>query len=212
MSAKNVRTTARGGGACSSAGNISLKGMARTKSATGGASARSGATACSPVVERPGVHELREHQRLAYELRWDERQRRREEDVGDHRQLLRRGLGRCDEPGEGLGSRRQREHSTGDHVHPVKPVVEAGDDAEVAAAAPDRPEEVRVALGVDLEHAAVGGHDLGTEQVVDRQTVLAHEVADAAAERESPDPDRSRVTEADGETVRCGSAGDRLPR
>ena len=57
-------------------------------------------------------------------------------------------------------------------------------------------------LGVDLENAAVGGHDLGAEQVVDRQTVLAHEVADAAAEREPADPDRGRVAEADGETVR----------
>ena len=160
------------------------------------------------VVERPGVHEQREQQRLADALRRDERQRRREEDVRDHRQLLRRSLRLRHEPGERLGRRRQREHPAGDHVHRVQPVVEARDDAEVAAAAPDRPEEVRMTVGVDLEDAAVGGHDLGGEQMVDRQTVLAHEVAGAAAEREPADPDGGCVAEADGEAVRRGGGGD----
>ena len=42
---------------------------------------------------------------------------------------------------------------------------------------------------------AVRGHDLGGEQAVDRQAVLADEVADAAAEREAADPDRAGVAE-----------------
>ena len=55
----------------------------------------------------------------------------------------------------------------------VEPELEPGHDAEVAAAAADRPEQVRVRLGVDAEELAVGGHDLGGEQGVDRQAVLA---------------------------------------
>ena len=65
----------------------------------------------------------------------------------------------------------------------VEAVPEAGDDPEVAATAADRPEQVRVVVGVDEPDLAVGGHDLRGEQRVDREAVLAHQVADAAAER-----------------------------
>ena len=47
----------------------------------------------------------------------------------------------------GLGDRQQLE-------------LELGDDAEVAAAAAQRPEQVGLALGVDLDDLAVGGHEL----------------------------------------------------
>ena len=47
----------------------------------------------------------------------------------------------------------------------------------------------------------VGGHDLGGEQAVDRQAVLADQVADAAADRDPADPDRAGVAEADREAV-----------
>jgi hypothetical protein len=63
----------------------------------------------------------------------------------------------------------------------VQPVVEARDDADVPAAAADRPEQLGLAVGVDLEHAAVGGDDLGAEEVVDREPVLADQVAHPAA-------------------------------
>src|SRR5205823_13496300 len=49
---------------------------------------------------------------------------------------------------------------------------------------------------------AVGGDELGGEQVVDREPVLAYEVADAAAERQAPDPDRAGVAEPDRELTR----------
>ena len=66
----------------------------------------------------------------------------------------------------------------------------------------DRPEEVRMAGRVDLEPRAVRRDDLGAEEVVDRKPVLAHHVADAAAEREPADPDRAGVAEADAQPVR----------
>src|SRR4029450_6495739 len=45
---------------------------------------------------------------------------------------------------------------------------------------------------------------LSREQVVDREPVLADEVADPAAERDPPDADRARVPQADAEPVRRG--------
>ena len=56
-------------------------------------------------------------------------------------------------------------------------------------------------IGVDAEHLAVRGHDLGGEQRIDGQAVLAHEIADAAAEGDPADPDRPGVAETDREAV-----------
>ena len=52
------------------------------------------------------------------------------------------------------------------------------DDTEVAAAAPQRPEEIRVSLLVHVEKLAVGGHHLSREHVVDGEPVPAHEKAE----------------------------------
>ena len=48
---------------------------------------------------------------------------------------------------------------------------------------------------------AVGGDDLRGEQRVDGQAELAHEIADAAAERDPADPDRAGVAEPDRQAV-----------
>ena len=69
----------------------------------------------------------------------------------------------------------------------VRPEGEAGDDPEVAAAAPERPEEVRVLVGAGADDAAVGGDELEAADVVAGEPVLAHEPADAAAERQPGD-------------------------
>ena len=65
---------------------------------------------------------------------------------------------------------------------------ERGDDAEVAAAAPERPEQVTVRAGTRGNKATVGQHDIGGDQVVDCQAEAAGEVADSAAERQSANP------------------------
>ena len=70
----------------------------------------------------------------------------------------------------------------------MQPEQERGDDAEVAAAAADRPVEVGVLLGVGAHALAAREHQLGLEEVVDRQPELAGQVAEAAAEREAADP------------------------
>ena len=103
-------------------------------------------------------------------------------------------------PAIDLGRRRQDEHPADDAGELVEPELEARHDAEVAAAAADRPEQVGLVLGVDAAQLAVGRDDLGREQVVDRQAVLAHEVADAAAGRDPADarPSRCRRSRSPG--------------
>ena len=75
----------------------------------------------------------------------------------------------------------------------VEPEGEAGDDAEVAAAAAQPPEQVGV-LGVGrVTTAPVGGDDLGFDQVVAREPELALEPTAAAAEREPAMPVSARA-------------------
>ena len=62
-------------------------------------------------------------------------------------------------------------------------------------------------LVVDVEQLAVGGHQLGGQQLVDRQAVLSDQVADAAAEGEPADPDRAGVAEPGRQPVGAGGGG-----
>src|SRR3954468_19536172 len=65
--------------------------------------------------------------------------------------------------------------------------LELGDDPEVAAAAPQAPQELGV-LGLARVHQLpVRRHDVRCGEVVARQAELAHRPADAAAEREARD-------------------------
>ncbi len=66
-------------------------------------------------------------------------------------------------------------------------VLEGRHDAEVAAAAANRPEEVGVLVRAGTQDITVGGDDLDGEQVVDRQPKLAREPAHPAAERQTGD-------------------------
>ena len=79
---------------------------------------------------------------------------------------------------------------------------EARDDAEVAAAAAKRPEEIRMLRGIRGDEPAVGEDDVGLEQIVDSQPVLARQVAGAATQREPGDAgasnDAERHREAEG--------------
>jgi hypothetical protein len=66
----------------------------------------------------------------------------------------------------------------------VEAELERGDHAEVAAAASQRPEQVWVLVLGRPQQLAVCRHHVDGEQVVDREAVLAHQPADATAERE----------------------------
>jgi hypothetical protein len=64
---------------------------------------------------------------------------------------------------------------------------EAGDDAEVAPAAPERPEEVGVFLPADAANLAVRCDDLDLLEVVDGPAEATRQIAEPAAERQADD-------------------------
>ena len=55
--------------------------------------------------------------------------------------------------------------------------------------------------GVDAQELSVRGHHLRREERIDREAVLADEIADAATEGDPADADRTRVAEADGQPL-----------
>jgi hypothetical protein len=65
--------------------------------------------------------------------------------------------------------------------------LELGDDAEVAAAAAQRPEQVGMGGPRRPHDLPVGQDHFGGEKRVDRQPVTAHQPPEAAAEREPAD-------------------------
>src|SRR4029079_19765478 len=74
-----------------------------------------------------------------------------------------------------------------DVLHRAQPVLEGGDDAEIAAAATQRPEEVLVLLLAGHDEAPGGQHDVGGLQVVEGKALAARQVADAASEGQARD-------------------------
>src|SRR5579859_6477496 len=93
----------------------------------------------------------------------------------------------------------------------VETELEGGHDAEVAAAAPDRPVEVGVGVGARGHFGAVGEYHLCLEQVVDGEAALAGEVAEAAAERQATDAGRADDPARRREAVLAGRGVDLLP-
>jgi len=145
-------------------------------------------------------HHAQEH-RPAVQGRRQERQRRRRHHRGDGGKLLGRRLGGGDEAAYHLRRRRQYERAAGEGRQFVQAVLPARHDAEIAAAAAQRPEQVGVVGRVGEDDVAGGGHDFGGEHRIDGQPVLAHEIADAAAERDAANADTGGIAEADDQPV-----------
>ena len=107
---------------------------------------------------------------------------------------------------------RSREHRRSDRV---RSEAERRDHAEVAAAAPESPEQVRVVVLARGGELPVGRDDVGPHEVVDVQAVLAGEPPDPAAEGETGDarvrhdPGRDREPERLREAIELaeGDAG-----
>jgi hypothetical protein len=89
--------------------------------------------------------------------------------------------------------------------------LERGRDAEVAAAAAQRPEEVGVLVGARGDDRAVGRDDLGPEQAVGREAMLAREPPHTAAERVAGDADGRRRAGEGREAARRGRSDDGAP-
>jgi hypothetical protein len=79
---------------------------------------------------------------------------------------------------------------------------ERTDDAEVPAAAAQRPEQVGVIIGRRPHDLALRGDHLGLYEIVDGEPVLAHEPADAAAQAEAADAGVAHDAARGSQTVR----------
>ena len=94
------------------------------------------------------------------------------------------------------------------HLHRMQLEQEARDDAEVAAAAAQRPQQVGVLLLAGGDEAAIGKHDIGLEQIVDGQAVFARQVAMPAAQRQARNAGGRNDARRDGQTEGMGSVVD----
>ena len=179
------------------------------------------------ALERAGVADADHQDGAPVECLGDQRQRRRLPQVDDRRQLVGCRGREVAVAAQHLGSVLEREvHRAGEHgPELVQAVLERRHDAEVAAAPAQRPEQVGplVLAGSDL--LAVDGDEVRRQQVVDDRAVLAHQPADAAAEREPGDSGvgddpahgrqavrlpwrrRARPTGPRRRRARCGHAG-----
>jgi hypothetical protein len=90
--------------------------------------------------------------------------------------------------------------------------LEAGDDAEVAAAAPQRPEQVLILIVARSHQAAVGQNDVGRQQIVDRQPQAARQVAEATAQGQTTHSGRRDHASRRGHAERVGRVVDVTPR
>ena len=94
-----------------------------------------------------------------------------------------------------------REHTTEQPPDGMEPEREVDDDAEVATAASERPEQVAV-LALARAHDVTGRrHDGRADQIVERQPVETDEMADAAAEGQTGDAGVAEGAARRGEPV-----------
>ena len=94
----------------------------------------------------------------------------------------------------------------------MEPELERRDDAEVPAAAAERPEQVLVLALARHERAPVRRDHLGGEQVVAREAEATREVADTAAESEPADAGRRDDAAGGREAVGVGRVVEDAPR
>ena len=93
----------------------------------------------------------------------------------------------------------------------VEAVLERGHHAEVAAAAPQRPEQIRLGLLAAGDQLAVRRHHVGFEQVVDGEAAASRQVAHPAAEREPADAGGRDDPAGTAESERVGGVIDVAP-
>ena len=143
-----------------------------------------------PVLGRPGVAGAHHDYRLAMHVLGQEWEWRRGLELEDRRQLIGSDRGELTIEAQNLRGvferveDRPREHR---RPHAVQAVFERGDDAEVPAAAAHTPEQIGVDTLARGHELAVGRDEIDREQVVDGGAVLAHQPADAPAERQAGD-------------------------
>ena len=106
---------------------------------------------------------------------------------------------------------REEQRSRVDLRDRVEAELERGHDAEVAAAAAERPEELGLVVGVHAAERAVGGDELDRGDAVREQPVLAAVPAEPASEPIADDRDVRRRAVEDGEAHVGCTRDDLLP-
>ena len=140
-------------------------------------------------LERPRVAPRHAAHLLHVEMLGKRRTRRHDEEQEKAAQLVRRLRDEFAVPLHHFG----RFAELVDHrpgvigVHRVHLEQERGDDAEVAAAAANGPEQVGVLLGIGGHEPAVGQHHVHFEDVVDGEAAFAGEMTEPAAQRQPAD-------------------------
>ena len=86
----------------------------------------------------------------------------------------------------------------------VETVLDGSDDTEIAAATTDAPEEILVFGGVCGQEAAIGSDHICANYIIDRESILAMELAPAATESEAGDAYGWDHALRGGETERLG--------
>ena len=157
-----------------------------------------------PVLDGPGVAAGNGDGRPEVQLLVDDRQRRDRAEPNDVAELV-GCVGdelavEAQDVGGVLGRPEHRPGHDGG-ADGVQREPERADDAEVPAAAPQRPEQVGVIVGRRPDDVALSGDHLGLHEVVDGEPVLAHEPADAAAEADSADAGVAHDAARGGQTV-----------
>jgi len=145
----------------------------------------------------------------------DDRQRRDRAEPDDVAELIGRVGGEVTVEAQYVdGVLGRPEHRSGEHggADAVQRETERGDDAEVAAPAAQRPEQVGVIVGRRPDNLALGGDQLGLHQVVDGEPVLAHQPADPAAQTETTDPGVAHDAARGGQTERLCLVVDIAPQ
>ena len=61
----------------------------------------------------------------------------------------------------------------------MQAILEARDNTKIATTATNRPEEVRVILGINRENFPIGSDNLGGKQVINGHAIFSCEIADA---------------------------------
>jgi hypothetical protein len=160
---------------------MKVYGIGWIRSATGSAIVRRSLTSASPS-SRDHDGDL-----LAVPLLRDHRQRRRGREADRRRERI-RGVGRpvtVEAEQIARGVRRQEQRAGVDlGADRVQRQLERRHDPEVAAASAEPPEQLRILGRTRVHEPAVGGDDVGADEVVCGKSVLPHEPADPAAERE----------------------------
>jgi hypothetical protein len=101
------------------------------------------------------------------------------------------------------------QHRPGRHgAHRMEAEVEGGHHAEVAATAPQGPEQVRMVLLVGVHERPIGEDQVGAEQAVDGEAETTGEVPDAAAQGEAAHPGGGDEAHGQGEPEGVGGVVD----